>query len=172
VRNAKGGLTTIKAGTEWKDWAGRREYSALTYAPGAEQITSDGRLNSCSGWGCESIKHDDVFMFEWVLDRLIPNQLMRAWVIKWLGHMIQRPSEKVMSALVFYGPQKTGKSLLTELLELVVGSSNCQTIGNSELSSTFTEWAANKLLIIAEEVSGLDPKHDGNRLKCLITLPS
>jgi len=76
-----------------------------------------------------------------------------------------------MSALVLYGPQHTGKSLLTELLELVVGLSNCQTISNHELSSTFTEWAESKLLIIAEEVSGLDPRHDSNRIKGFITLP-
>jgi hypothetical protein len=170
VPNAKGGLTTVKAGTEWRDWGGRREYRALTYAPGAEPVTADGCLNSWSGWGCESVA-GDVSPFSWLLERLIPDLVMRSWVVLWLAHMIQRPCEKVMSALVFYGPQKTGKSLLTEILELVVGSSNCQTIGNQELGGTFTEWASGKLLIIAEEVSGLDPRHDGNRLKGFITLP-
>jgi hypothetical protein len=170
VPNAKGGLTTVKAGTEWKDWGGRREYRALTYAPSAEEITSDGCLNSWPGWGCESAS-GDVFKFSWLLDRLIPDPVMRVWVIKWLAHMIQRPCEKVMSALVLYGPQKTGKSLLTEIMASVVGDSNWQTIGNPELTSTFTDWAANKLLIIAEEVSGFDPRRDGNRLKGFITLP-
>ena len=121
VPNAKGGLTTVKAGTEWKDWGGRREYRTLTYAPGAEEITSDGCLNGWSGWGCESAS-GDVFKFSWLLDRLISDPVMRVWVIKWLAHMIQRPCEKTMAALVLYGPQKTGKSLLTEVLERVVGS--------------------------------------------------
>ncbi len=170
VPNAKGSLTTVKAGTEWKDWGGRREYRTLTYAPGAEEITSDGCLNSWLGWGCESTA-SDVSPFSWLLERLISDSVMRAWAITWLAHMIQRPCEKVMSALVLYKPQKTGKSLLTEIMALVVGDSNWQTIGNPELTSTFTDWAANKLLIIAEEVSGLDPRHDGNRLKCFITLP-
>lgn len=76
-----------------------------------------------------------------------------------------------MSALVFFGPQGTGQSLLTEILTAVVGAANTSTIGNKQLGSDFTGWAANRLLIIAEEVNGLDPKHDGARLKGFVTLP-
>lgn len=170
VPTAKGDKA-VKAGTQWLVWPGRREYPALTYQPGEPLVTKRGELNTFPGWGSESLPGLDVLFFLWLLDRLIPNRRMRRWMIQWLAHMIQRPCEKVMSALVLFGPQGTGKSLLTEMLMAVVGASNCATIGNKELGSDFTGWAANKLLIIAEEVSGLDPKHDGARLKGFITLP-
>ena len=173
VPTAKG-LKTVRAGTEWLVWPGRREHAALTYKPGEPPVTLADELNTFPGWGRESVQdeaEDEVLMFLWLLDRLCPNERMRNWVIQWMAHMIQRPCEKVHSAVCFCGPQGTGKSLLTEILTAVLGEANVSTISNKELGSDFTGWAANKLLVIAEEVSGLDPKHDGARLKGFITLP-
>jgi Family of unknown function (DUF5906)/Domain of unknown function (DUF3854) len=167
------GFKTVKAGTEWLLWPGRREHLSVTYKPGESAVTDADELNTFPGWGCEPlIDPEGCLEFLWLMDRLIPNERMRNWVIQWLGHMIQKPNEKVMSALVMSGPQGTGKSLLTEMLAALVGEANTATIGNLELASQFTGWAANKLLIIAEEVSGLDPKHDAARLKSFVTGPT
>lgn len=76
----------VKAGTQWLIWPGRREYAALTYQPGEPLVTKRGELNTFPDWGCESIRDegpDEVLLFLWLLDRLVPNRKMRRWVLQW-----------------------------------------------------------------------------------------
>ena len=51
-----------------------------------------------------------------------------------------------------------------------MGGPNTSFVGNAEVNGRFTDdWLPERLLIIGEEISGADPRHDANRLKQFIS---
>jgi putative DNA primase/helicase len=91
------------------------------------------------------------------------------WVLKWLAYPIQHPGAKMKTALVFHGPQGTGKNLFFESVMQIYGEYG-RVIGQECLEDKFTDWASRKLFLIADEVVARQELfHTKNKLKGLIT---
>lgn len=92
------------------------------------------------------------------------------WVERWLAYPLQHPGAKMHTALVMYGVQGSGKSILFEQIMALIYGSYHLVIGQFELSSRFTGWASQKLFVACSEVEA-DRRHRAmsSRLKQMIT---
>lgn len=92
-----------------------------------------------------------------------------AWALKWLAYPIQHPGAKMHSALVFHGPQGTGKSMFFEAYMGIFGEYG-RIVDQAAIEDKFNDWASRKLFLIADEVvARLELYHTKNKLKSLIT---
>lgn len=95
--------------------------------------------------------------------------LVMAWVLRWLAYPFQRPGAKLRTALVFHGPQGTGKNLFFDVVRACYGRYGVM-VGQTELEDKFNDWLSAKQLIIANEVvTRTELYHHKNKLKWIIT---
>jgi putative DNA primase/helicase len=91
------------------------------------------------------------------------------YVLDWMAYPLQYPGAKMASAIVFHGPQGTGKNLLWEIYASIYGK-YAIVIGQAQLESQFNDWVSKKLFIIGDEiVAPSDQAHQKNALKSLVT---
>ena len=102
----------------WREHKLHTRYGAKDYVPGGPRDLPDRKYNGWKSWGVEAIEpgEGDLALYYALRDHLFTDSVMRHWVEQWLAHMIQRPTEKVMTALVMRGGQGVGKSLYAEIL--------------------------------------------------------
>lgn len=92
-----------------------------------------------------------------------------AFVLDWMAYPLQHPGAKMASALVFHGPQGTGKNLFFEAYARIFGD-YAAVIGQSQLESRYNDWASRKLFLIGDEVvASNELTHHKNTLKSLVT---
>ncbi len=163
------GIQKRGMGTTWLKHADRRQHKALVLRPAAGLVTSDNCLNEWRGFAVDPAT-GDIRPFLRLLMRLVPRREARRYVLHWLAHLLLHPEIKLhVSLAVWSQDQGVGKNLLFECLTSIIGPTHSTVIGQSELSSTFNGWAHRKFLIIGDEVSSTDRRHDRDKLKGLIT---
>jgi hypothetical protein len=91
------------------------------------------------------------------------------WVIKWLALPLQQLGTKMRSALVFHGPQGTGKNLFFEIVAAIYGR-YAIVVGQEQLEEKHNDWCSSKLFMIGDEVIARASLFDQkNKLKAFIT---
>ncbi len=91
------------------------------------------------------------------------------WVLKWLAYPLQHPGAKMRSALVFHGPQGTGKNLFFEIVTAIYGK-YALIVGQEQLEMQYNDWQSGKLFLIGDEViARQELYHQKNKLKAFIT---
>jgi hypothetical protein len=96
------------------------------------------------------------------------------FVLQWMGFLVQYPAEIPGVMLVFQSAKGVGKSLLYNVLELILGSVNCDSISEiGHLIGKFNDKRKNKKLVALEEIGSMvyDPKNWG-KCKDMITNPT
>lgn len=90
-------------------------------------------------------------------------------MLKWLAYPLQVVGAKMRSALVFHGPQGTGKNLFFDCIRTMYGKYG-RMVGQTELDDKFNDWLSAKLMIIGNEVvTRQELFHNKNKLKWIIT---
>lgn len=88
----------------------------------------------------------------------------------WLSFIINNPTTKIPTAIIFQGQQGSGKGRFKSLILDNIFGENCQEINQSSLESNFNDYLLGKQIIVANEVM-----HNENRqvlpniLKNLVT---
>ena len=91
------------------------------------------------------------------------------WVLRWMALPLQQIGAKMQTALVFHGPQGTGKNLFFDCWRDLYGRYGV-TVGQTELEDKFNDWLSCKLAIVGDEVvSRQEMYHNKNRLKLVVT---
>lgn len=91
------------------------------------------------------------------------------WVVKWLALPLQQLGTKMRSALVFHGPQGTGKNLFFEIIAAIYGR-YAIVVGQEQLEEKHNDWCSSKLFMIGDEViARQDLYQQKNKLKAFIT---
>lgn len=91
------------------------------------------------------------------------------WVLNWLAYPIQKPGAKMRTALIFHGPQGTGKNLFFESVMSIYGEYG-RIVDQAAIEDKFNDWASKKLFLIADEVvARTELFHVKNKLKCFVT---
>lgn len=94
------------------------------------------------------------------------------WVLRWCALPLQQLGAKLDSALVFHGPQGTGKNLFFDVLRDLHGEYGVM-VGQTEIESTYNTWLSRRTLVIGDEVvSRQEMYHVKNRLKWIVTQKS
>lgn len=90
-------------------------------------------------------------------------------VLQWCALMVRQPGAKMRFALVFHGPQGTGKNLFFDTFRAIFGKHG-KMVGQAELEDRFNGYMSGKLLLIANEVmTRAELFHQKNKLKWVIT---
>jgi putative DNA primase/helicase len=130
------------------------------------------RCNLYGGWPTEPKKGDCSKILE-LLGYLCSNEVaaedVYSWVIRWLAYPIQHPGAKMQSALVFHGPQGTGKNMFFETIMAIYGEYG-RIVDQAAIEDKFNDWASRKLFLIADEVVARSELfHVKNKLKSFVT---
>lgn len=122
-------------------------------------------------------KNGDCSLILELLDHLISQSAdddegissVKNFILNWMAYPLQHPGTKMASALVFHGPQGTGKDLFLRAYSRIFGT-YAAVIGQSQLDSRYNDWASGKLFLTGNEVAAPnDQVHQKNALKMLVT---
>lgn len=80
------------------------------------------------------------------------DELMFAWVLKWIAYPLQHPGAKMATAIIMHGDEGSGKNLFWEKVVRQIYGQYSWVIGDAELESPFNEWASRKLFLVCDEV--------------------
>ncbi|KQT10979.1 hypothetical protein ASG30_09275 [Ramlibacter sp. Leaf400] len=93
------------------------------------------------------------------------------WVLRWLALPFQKRGAKMATALVFHGPQGTGKNLFFDVIRDMYGKYGVM-VGQTEIEEKYNGWVSAKQLAVCNEVvSRQELYHHKNRLKWMIDAP-
>jgi hypothetical protein len=156
-------------GTAWLANPLRRQISKVVMEPGLPESLPNNVVNSWKGFNYEPIK-GDVKPFITLLKSLIPDAEECPFVEKWFAKLIQEPATKYNVALVLWSPiQGVGKNLLVETIGNLFNERHFSVVGQEVFADAFTDWQANKCLIVCDEVSSSDKRYIADRVKGWIT---
>jgi hypothetical protein len=85
-----------------------------------------------------------------------------------LAHLVQKPWIKLKNTILIIGIEGVGKTFFAEMMVRILGADNVAFIDSSNLESVFNGYMDGKLLVVVNELVGLDKK-SMNRLKAYIT---
>lgn len=163
----------------WMEWDGRRSFDGLVFMP---EMPSPGRFyNLWRGFAVEpwpidgplAPKEARAAVDMWV-DHITENicqgsvELAR-WLIGYFAHLIQRPWEKPLVALVFRGPKGTGKNAAVERVADLLGGHALIASNRRYLVGNFNGHLENCLLFVLDEAVWAGDKQGEGVLKDLIT---
>lgn len=93
---------------------------------------------------------------------------VKHWVLCWLALPLQKQGAKMATALVFHGPQGTGKNLFFDAVRDMYGRYGVM-VGQTEIEEKYNAWVSAKQLVVCNEVvSRQELFHNKNRLKWMI----
>ena len=158
----------------WRTSPRADQYSGTTYLPGGPQKV--GRmLNKWCGWGVKPAFGDKHKKFLELIKNGFCNGNLEyyEYVIAWLAHMVQKPTERPQTAIVIYSKQGTGKGTFTEVLSRMIGESNCAgDVSNKDLLGGFNSKLANKIMINVNEATFSGNHDQVEFMKKLVTDPT
>lgn len=159
----------IPLGAAWLTHSRRRQITKVVMEPGLPESLPNDVVNSWKGFNYEPIK-GDLKPFTTLLKNLIPDAGECSFVEKWFAKLIQEPATKYNVALVLWSPiQGVGKNLLVETIGNLFNERHFGVVGQEVFADAFTDWQANKCLIVCDEVSSSDKRHIADRVKGWIT---
>lgn len=172
------GKKTSPVTEEWMTWKGRRSYDGLVFMP--EQQAPERFYNLWRGFAVEPLAPDDKptpdmqHALDAFLDHALQNicrgdEKLCRWLIGFFAHMVQRPWEKPLTALVMKGEKGVGKNALVERVADLLGCHAMVADDDRYLISNFNDHLENMLFLILDEASWAGDKKAEGRLKGLIT---
>ncbi len=168
--------TGIKVTTWAKRWMThrkRRTFHGIEFFPnpdGAE--ATPGYLNLYRGFSVtpKAKAHG----YDVLLDHMRNNichgdAVLFQWLFGWFAHMMQRPRERIGTALIFRGRMGAGKSIVGEFMGSLIAS-HYFLVGDARyITGNFNAHMASCLLLQAEEAVWAGDKAAEGRLKDLVT---
>lgn len=101
------------------------------------------------------------------------DQAFKLFYQQFLGHIVQRPSVKIATALLFVGGFGVGKNTAAyDIPSIIVGCKNAQVISNKVLNSAFSDQLGRAHLVYLDEVhcnGSWQSQDQANNLKSLVS---
>ena len=97
------------------------------------------------------------------------DESLATWLTGYFAHLLQRPWEKALTAIVFKGRKGVGKNSLLECVGPILGDCYMVTSDRNKLTGRFNSFLENKLLFVLDEAYWSGDKSVEGRLKGLIT---
>lgn len=177
-RMMQSGEKTVALTRLWMSWAKRRSYDGFVYAP--EQPTPKRFYNLWRGFAVEPWPKDvtppaeaqaavDAFLDHAKANVCRGDERLFGWLIRYFAHLVQRPWEKPLVALVFRGGKGVGKNALIERIGDLLGPHFLLTSNRRYLIGNFNGHMENCLLFALDEAFWSGDKQAEGTLKDLIT---
>lgn len=161
-----------------KTWAARwlvarrrRQYSGIEFNPGRDAVPTPDYLNLWRGFTVEPRDGGSYAIFR---DHLLNNVCdgdgtLFLWVFGWFAHLLQRPRERIGTALVMRGKMGTGKTKIGEVIGGLISAHYFAVDDPRYVTGQFNAHMAACLLLQAEEAVWAGDKAAEGRLKGLVT---
>ena len=156
----------------WMEWKGRREYDGLVFLPA--QDAPARFYNLWRGFSVEPAETADHPAVRAFLDHAHENichgqKDLSRWLLGYCAHLVQRPWEKPLVALVLRGGKGVGKNAFVERVGALLGGHFLLTSNRRYLVGHFNGHLENCLLFALDEAFWSGDKQAEGTLKDLIT---
>jgi len=163
------GKKMISVGSAWLGSSLRRECTKLVYDPAQQAgLLSDGGFNLYKRPSVEP-QPGDISHWRNLLRHIFrgaPRE--RTWFEQWVAYPLRHPGTKLFTAVVLWGIQGGGKSLLGEIVGTLYGD-NYYELSADDLYSQFKEYMHFRQFVLVNEILSSGTRRDADRLKAMIT---
>jgi hypothetical protein len=151
----------------WLRSPARRQYDGVTFAP---DDAPDGYYNLWRGFAVEPRAGDCGLFLEHIHENVARENVAHFdWIVGWFAHMVQRPAERLGTALVLRGPQGVGKSKVGEVIGSLLGPHYALVSEPRYVTGRFNAHLLNCLLLHIDEGFWAGDREAEGRLKDLVT---
>lgn len=166
------GKKTSPLSQMWMEWPGRRQYEGVVFSP--EKDMGPRWYNLWRGFTVSPAANDnhpavDQFKEHALVNVCGNDKALYTWLMAYFAHMVQRPWEKPLVALVFKGAKGTGKNALVERFGKLLGPHFLVADDERYLLSNFNSHLESNLFFVLDEASWAGDKRAEGKLKGLIT---
>lgn len=161
----------------WMEWEGRESYDMLVFCP--EMDLPDRFYNTWRGFTHEPVTAAQATprakaavdaWLQHVLQNVCRGNADQAkWVTGFFAHMIQRPWEKPLCALVLKGKKGTGKNVVFDRVGVLFAKNYFVADDNRYLTGNFNSHMESCLALVLDEACWAGDKKAEGKLKGIIT---
>lgn len=173
VTGADGKIRTITWADRWLRSSARRQYDGIEFHPDRHNAGgTPGYLNLWRGFSVEPKRGAGdykIFRDHLLTNVCSGNQDLFTWIFGWFAHLVQRPRERIGTALVFRGRMGTGKTKVGEVIGRLIADHYFLVDDPRYITGQFNAHMAACLLMQAEEAVWAGDKAAEGRLKSLVT---
>lgn len=165
-------IDRVNAAKAWIDWPLRDSVSRVVFEPAKPKLietTTGFEFNTFPGIKVEA-STGDVAPFMELIDHLFEGATWeKEWFLNWLAYPMKNLGTKMFTAVVMHGlVHGSGKTLVAETMARIYGPLYTK-IGQNELKGNFNEWAAKKLFILGDDITGLSKHEIHDAIKVMIS---
>ena len=150
----------------WLNHPKRNQYEGIAYAPG--QTISPKLLNLWQGFPVPPML-GDVSPWLTLLNFLIPDQTLAAWIMNWLAWRVQNLDKVPGSVLIFQGKKGTGKNSLFEPIVALFGSHAMVADDPELIIGRFNSHLMTKSFVVLDEAVFAGDLRQADKVKSRIT---
>lgn len=181
TNNVQEGKAKPKTWAEiWLDWSGRRQYNGMCFSPGKE--AGHGYYNTWRGFAVAPVPYEKAAAdakrgFDMFAEHALKNvcggdKELNRWLMCYFAHLVQKPFERSLTALVFRGKKGTGKNALVDRVGRLFERGQYIVAHNSRyLTSNFNGHLESCLCMVLDEAFWSGEKSAEGTLKGNITAP-
>lgn len=172
ILTADGKTKAVSWARAWLAHRHRRQFEGVEFYPNPDGAPgTDGYLNLWQGFGVMPSSQGSYRIFR---DHLLNNVCggnteIFDYVFAWFSHMVQRPRERIGTAIVLRGAMGSGKTKVGEIFGSLVPAHHFQIDDQRYVVGNFNAHMAQCLLLQAEEAVWAGDKAAEGRLKGLVT---
>lgn len=110
-------------------------------------------VNIWNGSSIKPIKHDNdaVELFLDLVGKILPANDVDN-IVRWMAHVVQMPTKKVLWAPILVGTKGNGKTSIAIVISKIIGDRYSKVIDKDTLKDTFNGWADGKCFSVIEEI--------------------
>jgi hypothetical protein len=163
---------TVPLGHFWLKHSERKQYAGVTFEPLKARIV-DGKLNLWRGWGVEPKEGDWPLMQRHITEVLAAcNTKHEQYILNYAAWCVQHPAEPAETALVFRGPQGTGRGIFGRGMCRIFGQHAHQISSIKHLTGEFNKHLRDCCLLFADEAYWPGHRSMEGTLNRLVTEPT
>ena len=163
------GLGAIPLGDYWLTHKGRREYSGIEFSPTGSP-THAGFYNLWQGFAVEPRPGDCSKFLAHLKDNVARgNEEHFLWIVGWWAAIVQKPSEKMETALVIRGSLGTGKSKVGKVFKSLFGDHFQKVASARYITGQFNSHMSALLVLHSDEAFWAGNKDSVGTLRDLVT---
>lgn len=156
----------------WLESERRRQYHSVVFAPGTDP--GPEHYNLWKGYSFEPAETADHPALDMFLEHARENvcggdEKLFRWLMGYFAHLVQKPQQKPLTALVFKGAKGTGKNALLDRIGALIDRHYQVADDDRYLLGNFNGHLEGSLLFVLDEAAWAGDKRAEGRLKGLIT---
>ncbi len=175
IRDHDGKIKVLTFSQRWMSSAGRRTYEGIEFHPNPDgDPGTPGYFNLWEGFAVKPAPERDPLRYKTFRDHLLVNVCRGdenhfRWVFGYFAHIVQRPRDRIGTALVMCGKMGSGKTKVGEIIGRLFPAHYFLVDDARYVTGQFNAHMATCLLLQADEAVWAGDKAAEGRLKGLIT---